>query len=303
MIRRVLETIAERQRRRSFEKEPWQWFLLAGPRERAALTDPDPSSLRPIYPPPDRFWADPFVWVHDGQHYLFFEDYPYATRKGFISVMPVSGEGVPLAAARPVIECGVHLSYPFLFEVDGALYMIPEKKAQRRVDLYRCLRFPDQWVVERTLFKGRKMVDVTVFPFEGHWWLFASLKEKGLRYDESLVAFYTDHPLKGEWRPHAENPIVRDYARGRSAGGVQQAVDGSLLRPSQDCSQHYGGGLNLLRIETLSPSHYQERRIWHRSGVAAGGWRGMHHLDWREGLMVMDAQRKRPESDPVTSGP
>lgn len=297
MLKRMLHALARHQRKRSFQKEPWQWFLLVGRRDRTQLSDPDPSSLKPLYPPSDRFWADPFLWVYNGQHYVFFEDYPFHTRKGFISVLPLSQEGEPRSLPRPVLESASHLSYPFLFDVDGTLYMIPEKKAERRVDIYRCVRFPDQWCVERTLFKGKKMVDVTVFPHEGRWWLFGSLKEKGLRYDESLLAFYTDHPLMGEWVPHALNPIVRDFSRGRSAGGIQSLTDGGLLRPSQDCSQHYGGGLNLLQIDELTPSGYQEHRLWHMSGESAGGWRGMHHWDWRDGLLVMDAQRSRPEAD------
>jgi len=63
------------------------------------------------------------------------------------------------------------------------------------------------------------------------------------------------------------------------------------LRPSQDCVRHYGDGLNVSEITLLTPDEYQERRLWHRSGEEAGGWHGMHHMDWHQGLMVMDAQR------------
>jgi hypothetical protein len=37
--------------------------------------------------------------------------------------------------------------------------------------------------------------------------------------------------------------------------------DGKLFRPSQDCSQGYGHGVDLNEIEILSETEYCERRI------------------------------------------
>ena len=137
------------------------------------------------------------------------------------------------------------------------------------------------------------MVDSTLFEYEGRWWLFCSVKGRGVRYDESLFAYYTDHPIEGDWLPHPLNPLVRDFALGRSAGRVIKDAGGRLLRPSQDCTGHYGAGLNLSEIITLSPSAYEEKRIWDRRGEETPGVLGLHHLDWHEGFLVMDAQRQR----------
>jgi hypothetical protein len=60
--------------------------------------------------------------------------------------------------------------------------------------------------------------------------------------------------------------------------------------------RRYGHGVNLGEILELSPRRYRERPLWRRSGPEAGGWRALHHLDWHQGVIAMDAQRLIPVS-------
>jgi hypothetical protein len=287
-LRRVGKKL-DRRRERGMRA---QWFLLVGRCDQAGLESPGPSDLTPIYPPNEVFWADPFVWSRYGRHFIFFEEYPYATRVGRICAIEIDDGFRPVGAAVPVLKEPHHLSYPFLFEVAGALFMIPEKANADRLDLYRCVDFPYRWAPVRTLVTGMAIADATLFEDRGRWWMLASVKDKirGVDWMESLFAFYADDPLEGAWMPHAANPVLRDFRRGRPAGRVLRGPTGSLLRPSQDCVRRYGHGINLSRIDSLSPTEYSERVIWRTTG-AAGGWRGIHHLDWHKGLMAMDAQR------------
>lgn len=285
---------SRRSRKKRLEEATRQWFLLCGTRPDDLTQTPNVSTLHPLMPPADRFWADPFLWSRQGRHHVFLEEYPYADARGVISVMEIDAQGVSLGPAKPIIERPYHLSYPYLFEVDGELYMVPEQKAARRVELFHCVEYPNRFVPVATWFKGVRMVDVTVFQHEERWWLFCAVKEKGLRYDESLCAFYTDHPVTGTWSPHPMNPLVKDIRKGRPGGRVFKDQQGRLLRPSQDCGPHYGAGLNLSLIEELTPTSFRESTLWHLSGEAAGGWRGLHHLDVHHDLMVMDAERTVP---------
>lgn len=283
---------ARRADERLRQSQTTRWFLLAGYCEQNAVLAPPADRLNPLYPPDDVFWADPFGWQRDGRHFVFFEECPYATRRGHISVMELDGGAHPKGPAVPVIVEPYHLSYPFLFEFEGGLYMVPEKKATRRVDVYRCVEFPHRWEPVKTLMSGLRIVDATLFEHAGRWWMFCAvkLKWKGLRYDETLFAFHADNPLSSDWTPHPANPLVRDLSRGRPGGRILRLDSGRLLRPSQDCLRHYGDGLNISEISLLTPDAYQEQGLWHSSGEAAGGWHGMHHLDWHQGLLVMDAQ-------------
>ncbi len=287
------QSLARRKAREAGPKPQQQWFLLSGYCDASKLSAPPLDLLKPIYPPDGVFWADPFAWHREGRSYVFFEEYPYATRRGHISVIELDGQARPIGQAVPVLEEPYHLSYPYLLEFGGELYMVPEKKAARCVDIYRCAAFPGRWERVKTLISGMRIVDACLFEHGGRWWMFCAvkLKWKGLRYDETLFAFHADTPLSSDWIPHPANPLVRDFSRARPGGRILRDAQGRLLRPSQDCVRRYGDGLNISEILELTPSTYQERKLWHSSGEQAGGWNAMHHLDWHEGLMVMDAQR------------
>lgn len=280
------------------ERTAWpQWFLLAGLRARAAWSDPDPAGLIPLYPPEDCFWADPFAWSEAGRRFVFVEEYPLHTRRGRISVLELGGDLAPLGPAVPVLDEGRHLSYPYLFRFDGDLYMVPESAASQRVDLYRCVSFPERWRLVRPLLDGIQAADATLFEHEGRWWLLCSARQGQARFNDSLFAFYADSPLSDRWTPHAGNPVLRDFDGARPGGRAFVDPQGRLLRPAQVSVPRYGYGLAIKEVLELTPEHFRERRIWCATGQASGDWYAMHHLDWHQGLMVMDAQRLIPRSD------
>lgn len=274
-----------------------QWFLLAGAGSAQERCPPRLAGLAPVYPPADRFWADPFAWSQGSRRFVFVEEYPYATRVGRISVLELGADLQPLGPAVPVIEEPRHLSYPFLFEHLGELFMVPESARTRRVDLYRCTRFPDQWVYDRTLLEGLEAADATLFEHAGRWWLFCAARYGPARINESLLAFHAESPLSRRWVPHRMNPLVRDFSRGRPAGRIFRDGAGRLIRPAQDSVPRYGYGLRLQVIDVLDPDRYAEHGLWHATAKDAGGWWAMHHLDWHDGLLVMDAARLLPRPE------
>jgi len=271
-----------------------QWFLLAGWRDQAECCQPQPQTLQPIFPPDDVFWADPFAWSREGRHFIFVEEFVHATGRAHISVIELGSQLKPVGPAVPVIVEPRHFSYPFLFEFDGQLYMVPETAETKRVDLYRCAEFPHRWQFVKTLIVGQTLADATLFEHGGRWWLFCTAKQGKLRMNETLFAFHADSPLSERWSAHAGNPLVRDYSCARPAGRIIRDAGGRLLRPSQDCVRRYGHALNLSEITELTTRRFRERLVWRMSGEEAGGWRGLHHLDWHNGLLVMDALRLLP---------
>ncbi len=297
-LKRLYQTQARRRQKRRDardERTQWpQWFLLAGLRERDAWCAPDPAGLTPLWPPADTFWADPFAWSDGERRFLYLEEYPFHTQRGRISVLELGADLTPAGPAVPVLDEGRHLSYPFLFSFEGGLYMVPESAASRRVDLYRCQSFPNGWTRVGTLLDGIQAADATLFEHQGRWWLFCSARLGKARLNDSLLAFHADSPLSARWTPHARNPLVRDFAGGRPGGRVFVDDRGRLLRPAQDSVPRYGYGLVLNEVLELTPERFRERRVWHATGAASGGWRALHHLDWHQGLLVMDAQRLIP---------
>jgi hypothetical protein len=159
---RVIRVAAKVWRKLFFRE---QWFLQIELPAGAGLT-PDLQRCVPLYPPMDRFWADPFVWSTPDAHYIFVEELLFAEGKGHIAVLELSREGA-LRNARTVLARPYHLSYPLVFEWAGVLYMLPESGQNKTVELYRCVEFPDHWVHDRVLLSGVHAADATLVEHAG----------------------------------------------------------------------------------------------------------------------------------------
>ena len=61
-----------------------------------------------------------------------------------------------------ILEKDYHLSYPFVFEDNNEIFMIPESKENKTIDLYKCIDFPYKWKHEKTLINNIMAVDATV---------------------------------------------------------------------------------------------------------------------------------------------
>ena len=85
--------------------------------------------------PPNAFLADPFTITVDGIDYLFVEEFPFDTRKGVIAAYRLERDTAERIGV--VLEQPYHLSFPFLFQHKGEVYMVPEGGGGRSVKLYR----------------------------------------------------------------------------------------------------------------------------------------------------------------------
>jgi hypothetical protein len=208
-----------------------------------------------LEPPKDRFWADPFPLSVGGRHYIFFEELLFATGRAHISVVEVDARG---RASKPVkvLERDYHLSYPFLLEEDGVLYMIPETGENHTVEIYRCVEFPTRWRLERVLLRGMRCADATVTRSAGRWWMFANAAMPGAEINDELHLFSASS-LMGEWTPHRRNPVKSDVRGARPAGRLFSR-DGELFRPGQICAPLYGSGIALHRVTRLDLDEYAE---------------------------------------------
>jgi hypothetical protein len=238
----------------------------------------------------DRFHADPIAISFDGTDVVFFEEYVYAEGRGVISCATLDEHGI-LGKPHRVLERPYHLSYPFVFVHEGVPFMIPETFANETIELYRCTRFPDEWTFEKTLLAGLTATDATLHHDGTRWWMFVTVGEQGSYTWDELQLFMADSPF-GPWRPHPRNPVKCDARSARPAGPLFRR-DGKLIRPTQDCSQIYGGAIHLCEIEVLTPDDYRERVVdriapdWFRNAD------GLHTLTATERIEVVDVRTPR----------
>lgn len=264
-----------------------QWFLLVEiPATEGVM--PDLQRFVPIYPPPDRFWADPFVLSTPDAHYIFVEELPFATGKGHIAVLELSRDGT-LRSARKVLEQPYHLSYPFLFKWDGDLYMLPESGQNWTVELYRCVDFPERWVKDRVLLSDVRSGDATLVEHEGRWWMFMTQAEPGRSIHAHLYLYWAETPL-GPFLSHPGNP-VKSGLRGTRPAGALFYQEGSLYRPTQDCSRAYGEAVVLQRVDELTDTGFRETEVGRVAPDRRSEARRLHTVNAGDGIRVMDALR------------
>jgi hypothetical protein len=284
---RVIGRIARRAVEKTLTVE--QWFI--GYRfGRPEAWSGDLRPYRVLMPPQDRYWADPFPLERGGRHYIFFEEYLFATAKAHIMAVEVARDGSRGVPVK-VLERPYHLSYPLLVEEGGELYMIPESGANRTVEVYRCARFPDDWRLERVLLRGARFVDATIHRAPDAWWMFVNAGADGTELHDELHLFYADR-LLGEWRAHEANPVKSDVRRARPAGRLYEH-GGALYRPAQICAPLYGAGISMNRVVKLTPREYLEREESRILPTHPAGLLGLHTVNRAGELSVVDGFTRR----------
>jgi hypothetical protein len=270
-----------------------QWFLAWRFREErfgdGRAVPADLKGYTRVMPPKDRDWADPFAIEKNGRYFVFFEELPYAKGKAHISMVEVKRDGSHSAPVK-VLERDYHLSYPFLIEEGGELYMIPESGRNASVEIYRCVDFPLRWKHEKTLVEGVRLVDATFHRAPDRWWMFANSASSGSRvFDDELHLFHAEQ-LLGPWQAHRRNPVKSDARCSRPAGRLFWR-NGGLYRPAQICVPLYGAGLSINRVQRLTVDDYTERQV--ERVLPANGLLGVHTLNRAGDLTVIDAFARR----------
>ena len=236
-----------------FCHEEWNVGIIKEPITNLLADQPRPAIHWLSRPKRGSYIADPFGIVTDGKVSVLCEDFDYGPFKGVISSIEISDSGVELRR-EVAINGPFHLSYPYLFEYQQALYCIPEVAESHEVPLYRSEGLPTRWTKVATLIEQFAGADMTIFEHEGRLWMTGSNAEDG-RWDKLFIWHAAD--LFGPWTPHAQNPVKIDIRSARPAG-TPFTHQGSLFRPAQDCSKTYGGQIVINRVTKLTPTAFEE---------------------------------------------
>jgi len=269
-------------------EEVGQWAVAVGLQQDCALRIPDHLAWLP--PDERRFFADPFLFEHDGQMFLFMEELLFDDWKGFIVVVPVSRSGmVHLEDRRVALERPHHISFPNVFEEAGDVYMLPEQAASGRLELYRAREMPDAWEVHAVLLEDFQAIDPVLLKHEGTWYLFVTDATDG-NQDNNLQLFVAP-TMEGPLAPHPANPLRLGLKGSRMAGRIVRVGD-RMFRLGQDCAQKYGGAVWVFEILALDPVTYEERFVEVLEPRAGGPFaEALHTFSSCEGIIAIDGMR------------
>ncbi len=265
------------------------WTLFFG---EGDFLDYDTCRTDVVFPCKGEEWADPFLYKQNDDQYVFFESIDHRSQMGKISCGRLLGH--ELSDIRDVLVKPYHLSYPNIFEDQGELYLMPETSGNKRLEIYRCKRFPDSWELYVTAFQGELLFDSSFFDDEfGQKWLFTNKQtDPNSPVDSELYIYKVDSLKLNSIIPHPQNPVITDSRVARNAGRIF-SFNGEFYRPSQRNEDGiYGKALNLNRIVRLDLEEYSEELVRVFYPASNRGLLATHHLHQSEGSFVIDAAFK-----------
>jgi hypothetical protein len=274
--------------------EPGRWLVAVSRANPPGGADPlpEPGTFALLAGQPGIEWADPFPVTSPGRELVFLEEYLTDRHRGRLAVVELDDSPRGWRTATTILDLPTHLSYPFVFQWDGAWYLLPEQAATGSLELYRAVEFPDQWAWHSTALASVAAADATLAEIDGRWWLFAAIAGTPGAAADELHLYHATSPL-GPWTAHPRNPVVSDIRTARPAGRPYRH-DGQWYRPAQDGSVGYGHSIAVVRIERLDPEGYRE----HVAGVIGPTWLsgliGTHTINADGQLTAIDGNRRKP---------
>ncbi|CAM8958052.1 unnamed protein product [Rhodiola kirilowii] len=233
---------------------------------------------------PSKFVADPCIYVQGDTLYMFYETKNSINAQGDIGVAKSVDNGVTWEPLGIALDEDWHLSFPYVFEYQDKIFMIPESSQKREVHLYRAVNFPLQWKLEKIILQ-KPLVDSVIVFHGGLYWLFGSHHSHfGFRRTTKLEIWYSSSPL-GVWSPHKKNPVYNNYRNaGTRNGGRPFMYNGELYRVSQEAGEGYGRGVRISKVEVLTKDEFREVEVpfgFVKPLKGRNAWNGAryHHLD------------------------
>ena len=248
--------------------------------------------IKPAKLPKHEFWADPFLYKRGNDSYVFFENYSYKTKLGKISCGKIENNSI--TDVVDILDLDYHLSFPYVFEHNGDLFMMPETSENKRLEIFKCIHFPNKWELHRTAFDGEVIVDAFFHTDSNNdMWLFMNkLSAPNSEADSELYIYKVDSPELNTIESHKLNPVMIDARRARNGGSIF-TYNGKTYRPSQSNTYGiYGRALNINEIEKLTMDSYKESTYVKVEPNFRKGVERIHHLHQIDDLYVFDAAFK-----------
>jgi len=237
------------------------------------------------------FNADPFVIEKENKNYCFVECFDYSEKKAKINVYELSEKGSVFIGTA--LEESFHLSFPYIFEFNNDIYMVPESSKNRDIRLYKCQNFPLEWTLQEVLISDIDAADTMILRKDNRWWMLTNedpLKLNNHNYQMNI--YYSDNLLNGEWISHKNNPIIMDSNKARNAGLVFD--EESIFRVSQAFGfyKKYGENFSLNKIEVLDSNNYSEKTFSTHTKFFDKNILGSHHLHSNKIFSAFDIWKK-----------
>lgn len=268
-----------------FRQEDWNIGYCMMPVERFINhKNKELIDIKWFKPKKSEYFADPFVITTKKDTYIFFEW--YSNKKGK-SDLAVARKSEDFGKYHLISDFSEHRSYPFVFENENAIYCVPEAYKTNKVSLYRFDEENLKLEFDCDLLEDVSFTDPTLYQKNGKWFLFVTPQENS----HTHLLLYTADDIHGPYKAHPGNPVKVDCADSRPAGKILN-INGMLVRPAQNSTEHYGQSIALNRIVQLTECQYKEEYLEEILPLTNTPYdKGIHTINGDDIVTVIDAKR------------
>jgi hypothetical protein len=209
--------------------------------------------------PVGTYYADPILYRHHGRCALLFEEYVHSDRMARLFAQEIDERGGKIGEPQQIVREDWYMSFPYVAEVNGVLYLIPETSQKGSITAYPCRKFPFDWDPHIMLFEGMNGADTTLHVDGDTVYLLTSEKGGGGPDNRGALSVYWCEAAGFPNAPWSPVP-VGSGVRGRNAGALFHSGN-SLIRPSQISIYSYGEKMSLRAVRRIGRDGYDEQEI------------------------------------------
>lgn len=207
-----------------------------------------------------KYWiADPFIFEKDEEVYIFYELLNLISGVGKIAYSTIDKNGNVTDPYIVIHERG-HFSFPYIFEHNGEIYIMPETCGRNAAYCYRAVNFPNKWAKERALIQNEFVVDSIFFDERDLSRIIGSVQYRNPP-EGRVISCWVKNVLFEQKDSGQTQQVIQEGEYGiRNAGKIFLDSEGKRIRPGQDCSGGvYGKGLVFWQLD----DDFHETEIYH----------------------------------------
>lgn len=223
------------------------------------------------------------IKVTDTEILLLVEDYGYDIRKGIISLLHINRETMEIMSRKVILETPTHLSFPAIWRKDEHIYIYPESANSGKLDLYEYHTDTETLTFVQTIC-DEVVWDSYITEAFGESLLFTAA------HNDNQLDIYQWNKDKSRYVPYIAIPSDKSNSR---LGGAVFEYQGAYYYPAQDCSQNYGGGIDIKRIELAKERIRGLEIVKHLASPNPCYPLGLHTLNEYKGVVVIDVKGYR----------
>lgn len=230
------------------------------------------------------FQADPFIIDKDDRLYIFYEAFSFLNSKGILRCRILNADLVEMDDVKlegfDDLQC--HLSFPFLFDLDGKLFMIPESSERKEIVLFQSVDFPTRWEKVKVLVSDLAATDNVTFKLNDIYYLVSTT----MNYE---MIIHTAENILGEWTKISPELRVCNYHH--RGAGAPYSINNKTYIFTQECNPgEYGKSVYIKELTTLTPQNYEEKLI-EKINSSINKSEGIHTINFTEKYIVYDTRR------------